>query len=168
MPNNVQQSGSVTPGHLVTWTANGIVQDGGSLLTAQKVLGSIRGANFNLANVDQAIYVPPAITAFQITSIIVTNASVSLSLAQGGFYSQAGRGGSQIVSSGQTYAALTTLNALLQATLTTFGSATRFSVNNLSTVVVNNQSQLAVYFNLSTAQGVAATADIYLVGIDLT
>lgn len=164
----VEQSGSVTPNHLATWTTDGVIQDGGPILASQKVLGSFRSANFN-SIFDQPILVPPAISAFQLTGIVVTNASVSLTTASGGFYTAASKGGSQIVSSSQAYSALTGSNLLLSATLTAFANTARFSAANLGTLLnANNQYSLALYFALTTAQGVAATADIYVIGIDLT
>ena len=164
----ILQSGNVTPGHLGIWTTDGVLQDGGPILASQKVLCSLRQASFN-TTADQPLLLPPAISAFQLTGIIITNASTPLSVAAGGFYPQTSKGGSAIVASSQVYSTLTNSNLLLQATLTAFAQNARFSGNNLSLVLnANNQYGFALYFSLTTAQGAAATADIYAVGIDMS
>ena len=164
----VQQSGNVTPGHLAVWTTGGVIQDGGSFLASQKVLAAFFNANFNTI-ADQPLILPSAITAFQLTGIIVTNASVSLTTAAGGFYPAASKGGTAIVSSAQVYSALTSANLLMQPTLSSFAQSARFSSANLGlSLVANGQNGLTVYLSLTTAQGSSATADVYLVGIDLS
>lgn len=159
----VQQSGLITNGHVAIWSTTGVIQDGGALPAAARVLTSIRSANFNTTN-DQPMAIPQRVTAFQLTGILVTNASISLTTAAGGFYPMAAKTGTPIVSSAQVYTALTTSAGLLQATLATFGSATRFSSANLGTIA----GFLNIWFSLTTPQGAPATADVYLVGIDLT
>jgi hypothetical protein len=164
----IQQSGSVTPGHLVIWTTNSVVQDGGPILASQKVLASIRSANFNTTT-DQPLVLPPAINAFLLSSIIVTNVSVSLTNAQGGFYTAAQKGGASIVAPGQNYAVLTSAALYINPVLTPFGLAARFSSANLPLVLAAaGQYALAIYLSLTTAQGAPATADVYAIGIDLT
>lgn len=159
----VQQSGNVTPGHAASWVTAGVIADAGALPAAQKVLATLKGANFN-TTADQILTLPAAIGAFSITGIIITNASISLTTAVGGFYPAASKAGTPIVAASQVYSALTAAAKLLNATLASFGSTTRFSVANLT----NGGVGLQVYFALTTAQGAAATADIYLIGIDLT
>jgi len=159
----VLQSGNVTPGHLVTWVTDGVVQDGGATPAAQRVLASLRGANFNITT-DQPILIPLNFVAFQLNGIIVTNASISLTTAAGGFYPAANKGGTPIVSAAQAYSALTTPAGLLAVTLAAFGANTRFSSANLGAI----GGQLAIWFALTTAQGVNAVADIYLIGTDIT
>lgn len=156
---SVEQSGNVTPGHAATWVTDGVLKDGGAPPAAQRVLAFYQGADFNDTG-DQAIPIPAAITAFQLTGIVITNASLSLTTAVGGFYPQASKSGTPIVAATQAYSTLTTGQKLLNATLASFGSTTRFSAVNLP--------DAAIYFALTTPQGVAATADIYLIGIDLT
>jgi hypothetical protein len=157
----ILQSGKVTPGHLPIWVTDGVIGDGG--VSPFNVIASLRQANFNITS-DQPIVIPSPITAFRLSNIIITNASVSLTTAVGGFYPAAAKGGTPIVSAAQVYTALTTANLLLLATLTSFGSTARFSSANLGTVA----AQLVIWFSLTTAQGVAATADIYLIGDNLT
>jgi hypothetical protein len=159
----VKQSGSVTPGHAVVWSTTGVVTDGGSTPAGEKVLGKITGANFNTTN-DQPIVINQNITAFMITRIVITNASLSLTTAAGGFYPQASKGGTPIVANTQVYSSLTTSAGLLQATLASFGSTTRFSSANLGLL----NGLLVIWLALTTAQGAAATADVFLIGVDLS
>jgi len=157
----VLQSNSVTPGHIATWATDGVIQDGGPIPT--NVLASLRGANFNITG-DQPILIPATVSAFSIAKIIITNASVNLTTAVGGFYPQSAQGGTPIVAASQTYTALTTINGLMLATLAAYGSSTRFSSNILGSI----GGQLALYFNLTTAQGVSAVADIFVIGDNLS
>jgi hypothetical protein len=159
----VLQSGVITPNHIATWAAPGVIQDGGAQPAAERVLASLRGANFNTIN-DQPIAIPLQFVAFMLTRIVITNASISLTTAAGGFYSQASKGGSAIVGSGQAYSALTTSASLLQATLASFGANTRFSVANLGQI----GGLLNIWLSLTTGQGAAATADVYICGLDLS
>lgn len=156
---SVEQSGNITPGHLAKFITSGVIGDAGPLGASQKVLAYQQAANFNVTT-DQPLILPITITAFQLTGIIVANASISLTTAQGGFYTAASKGGSVIVLASQAYSALTNANLLMQPTLTAFALTARFSANNLT----NNE----IYFALTAAQGAPATADIYLVGIDLS
>lgn len=156
----IEQSGAVTPGHLAIWTINGVLQDGGPFPgTSERVLARLLSANFNTTD-DQQIALPSTITAFQLTRIIVTNANISLTTAVGGFYPDTGKAGSAIVANTQVYSTLTAASKLLNPTITSYGSTTKFTSSILTAY--------SIYFSLTTAQGVAATGDIYLAGIDLT
>lgn len=159
----VLQSGLVTPGHACSWVTDGVIQDAGATPAAQRVLASLRGADFNTTG-DQPITIPPQFVAFQLTSIVVTGAFGAMSVARGGFYPQAGKAGSPLVFNTQTYAALTTSDVLQQMSLTAFAQNTRFSVTNLGQI----NGLLNIWFSLSIPQGTVAGADIYLIGIDLT
>lgn len=160
----VHQSGLITPGHVALWTTTGVIEDGGTIAVSQRnVLASARGVNFNTTN-DQPIAIPQRVTAFQLTGIIVTNASVSLTTAVGGFYPAAGQAGLPIVAASQNYAGLTTSQILTTPMLTAFGQNTRFSSVNLGTIA----GFLNIWFSLTTAQGAPASADIYLLGVDLS
>lgn len=158
----VQQSGNVTPGHIAIFGAPGVIVDGGALPASTYVLASLRGANFN-TTIDQPIIIPQRIAAFQITGLIICNASGQLSPAVGGFYPQAQKVGSPIVSAAQTYSPVTPAD-LMQATLTSFANTTRFSASNLGTI----GGMIAVWFSLTTPNGSAVVADCYLVGTDLS
>jgi hypothetical protein len=164
----VQQAGNITPGHIATFSTSNVIQDGGPLGAYQKVLASIRSASFN-STLDQPIILPSAILAFALTGIIVTNASVSMTTAAGGFYTGSLKTGTQIVLNSQTYSTLTTANVLAFPVLTANVPLTRFSSANLSINAFGALPGLTFYFSLTTPQGLAnATADIYLTGIDLT
>jgi len=160
---NVTQNGSVSPGHAVVWTTNGIIADGGSFPAGPRVLARQLGASFSITT-DQPIVLPPTVSALQITGIIVTNASTAMNLAGGGFYTQPSKGGSTIVAASQGYSALITSANLLQPTLTTLAQTTRFS----PTILGQIGTQMAVFFSLTTAQAGNATADVYLLGVDLS
>ncbi len=164
---SIQQSGNVTPNHLVVWTTDGVVQDGGSPVAAGRILGSIRAADFNDTG-DQPIYLPVGVTAFQILGITATNANQNMTTASGGVYPNAGKTGTQIVSSGQTFVLLTTPTILLPLTISAPGLATRFSSSNVDVVAINGINRLAIYLALTVGQGLNATADIYLYGLDLS
>jgi hypothetical protein len=123
-------------------------------LGLQRVLGSLRAANFN-STADQAIAIVGSVTAYQITSVVVTNCSTSLTLAAGGVYPATSKGGTAIVAATQVYTALTGTTVLLGLTVAATPLVTRYTAAN-------------VYLSLTTAQGGAATCDVYVVGTDLT
>lgn len=155
----IQQSGNVTPGHLAIWTTDNVIQDGGSVPSVRGVLGSLLSADFNTLS-DQPILIPATITAFAITGIIVTNAPISLSVAVGGFYPETSKGGVAIVAAGQVYSSLNAASKLLNCTLSAGAQATRYDRANVP--------DWAIYLSLTNAQGITATADIYLIGVNLT
>ena len=115
------------------------------------VLGSLRAANFNTTS-DQPITIQARVTAFQITKITVTNCSGSLTLAAGGFYPSASKGGTPIVAAGQAYSSLSVLTVILNPT------------------IASNPRMTAgpIYLSLTTGAGAAATCDVYVIGDDLT
>lgn len=161
---NVQQSGNITPGHIALWTTTGVLQDGGPISISQKnVLSSARSVSFNTTN-DTPIPIPLRVTAFWLVGILVTNASASLTTAVGGFYPLPAKAGVPIVAANQSYSLLTNSSLLLFPTLTSFGQNTRFSAANLGNIA----GYLDIWFSLTTPQGSPATADIYLLGVDLS
>jgi hypothetical protein len=113
------------------------------------IIGMLLGANMN-STADQLIplYVP-ATTLYRVNKVTVTNASVSLTTAVGGLYTGAGKTGSALVANSQVYSALTTGLKAVDLTLAL------------------NQRDVAgtlLYLSLTTAQGAAATADVYVYG----
>ncbi len=115
--------------------------------------GQLYGANFN-STADQAITISPPSNQYQLDRITISNASVSLTTAQGGFYTAAAKSGTTLVANTQAYSTLTAaaINAagsLMSATLGTGATTSMLDVSR-------------VYFSLTTAQGAAATADIRL------
>jgi hypothetical protein len=123
----------------------------GGFAPARIECGELLGANMN-STADQAIPISFPSAKYVITEIDITNPSVSLTTAAGGFYSAASKGGVAIVSSGQAYSTLTTNAANttgneMTATLATAGNTTAFNLSQ-------------IYLSLTTAQGAAATADV--------
>lgn len=111
----------------------------------------IIGANFNVTT-DQVMPLSlaglaPFGTKMYIDKIIVTNASVSLTTAAGGFYTAASKGGTAVVATGQAYSALTAANIAIELAI-----AAR----------LDQTTNPALFFSLTTAQGAPATADIYV------
>lgn len=110
------------------------------------LLGVLKGANMN-TTADQAIamiqgnWIP--------RRFVFTNASLSLSLAAGGVYDAASKGGNAIVSAAQIY--------------TSLNSAVRFID---ATIAITNRifSTQTIYLSLTTGQGSTATADLYVYG----
>lgn len=128
----------------------------GSLLPQQFggiLLGKLIAANMNVTT-DQQITMFSNPSKFVLRRIVVTNASTSLSTAAGGIYTAVSKGGTAVVAASQAYSTLTTSALFLDLTLNTAGSANitvKSSVPNL-------------YLSLTTAQGGAATADVYVYG----
>jgi hypothetical protein len=112
------------------------------------VIAVLKSANMN-STADQALtlYMPTGV-AFRPTKITIKNASISLTTAAGGFYTGAAKSGTALVSSGQAYSSLTTSALALDATLAA------------ATTVLAAGTPL--YLSLTTAQGAAATADVYV------
>ena len=120
--------------------------------------GWLYGANFN-STADQAIPISVPTATYMVESIAISNPSVSMTTAQGGFYTAISKGGVTIVASSQAYSSLTgntanTTGNAMMATLATAGNTTDFQ-GPTQTSAINT-----IYFSLTTAQGAAATADI--------
>lgn len=131
-----------------TLTAN-IKTSGSVLATGTEILlGQLIGANMNVTT-DQAIPITRiGSKRYVITRITVTNASTSLTNADGGIYTATSKGGTAVVAAAQVYTALTSATVALDLTL---------AVNN--TYNVNN-----LYLSLTGTQGGAATADVRVYG----
>lgn len=120
-----------------------------------RVIGKLIGANMN-ATTDQAIPIQDNTspqhdyTKYMVDRIIVTNASLSLSTAVGGIYTAVSKSGA-IVANSQVYSALTAATKWVALTLT--GTA-------LTDVLTGDP----IYLSLTTPQGAAATANIYIYG----
>lgn len=121
------------------------------------LLGSLIAANFN-STADQIITIFDNPAKYIVRRIIVTNASTSLTTAAGGVYTAASKGGTAIVAAAQAYSTLTASTLFLDLTLSATGNA--------STTVKSSIPNL--YLSLTTAQGAAATADVYVYGDILT
>jgi hypothetical protein len=116
---------------------------------AIRLLASYQGVNLN-ATGDTVL---PVIDtgSYSVSNVIVTNASISLSTAAAGIFPAPTAGGTAIVA-----------NAALSACT----GATIVSQRTVASTIV--QTTQNIYFNVATAQGAAATADVYVYGYDLT
>ena len=118
---------------------------------AGALIGRLIGANMN-TTADQAFSMTQyaQLNPSRISKITATNASVSLTTAVGGIYPAAAKGGTAAVANSQVYSALTTAAIALDLTLAA------------GTVVYSKGGQL--YLSLTSPQGAAATADLYVWG----
>ena len=118
---------------------------------AGQLIGRLIGANMN-TTADQAFTMTQfaQLNPVRIAKITATNASVSLTTAVGGIYPAAAKGGTALVANSQVYSALTAALVAADLTLATAGT------------VYAKGGQL--YLSLTSPQGVAATADIYVFG----
>lgn len=118
------------------------------VLGRQRLLGQLLGANMNSTS-DQAIPINSA--AYRVTKIVVANASLNLTTAAGGVYPTTAKGGTAIVAAAQIYTALSSGTKLLDLTIAN----------------ADKQTAANLYLSLTTAQGSAATADIFVFGEDI-
>ena len=109
------------------------------------LIGTLVGANFNITT-DQEITLKSG--TWRITKIQTTNASTSMTTAAGGFYSAASKGGVAIVAASQAYSGMVNPGDIVTCTIAAYANAV---------------TQL--FFALTTGQGAAATADIYVYGV---
>lgn len=112
------------------------------------LLGSLISADFNVTT-DQAI--PIAAAKYIVRRIIVTNASISLTTAAGGVYPAVSKAGTPLVAATQVYSSLTAAAKYRDLTLETIVGTDTYALANL-------------YLSLTTAQGAAATGDIFIFG----
>lgn len=118
------------------------------------LLGSLIGADMN-TTADQAIAIASGITKYIIRRIVVTNASTSLTTAAGGVYGAAAKSAPVIVAATQVYSALT--------------ASAKFKDLTLEAVVGTDiLTATTIYFSLTTPQGGAATASIFVFGENVT
>ena len=148
------QSGNVTPGHLASWTTDGIIQDAGvALLNFNGTfISAVQNINFNSTNTDNAIPInlPAGFTRYRIESILLSGASASLSTATCGVFTATGAGGTAVVTS---------------ATAITVTQTAGDTVNNMQSFTINNQNTVAwidtvLYFRVQTPQGSSATGTV--------
>lgn len=129
-------------------------------MDVEQVLWLLSGANMNITT-DQAISKVAAWAAFPfttclITRIMVTGLTGNSSAAVGGIYSGAGKTGNVILSASQAYSAVTGVGKR-QNVLDSGGG-----------ILLDLQTSLNPIFALTTTAGVAATADVRIIGIPLT
>lgn len=110
-----------------------------------RCIGTKLAANFN-STADQTITLMAG--AWKIEGIYVSNPSVSLTTAAGGVYPSASKAGTALVASSQAYSGLTVATSVIGCTM----AATPDITNN------------TLYLSLTTGQGSAATADVFVFG----
>lgn len=153
----IQQPGGVA--HTAYSTSGGTVSLVNMLSEAfmgrQQVLGSYQGVNLNSATTDHAIPMPAGVKQYMVTDCILTNVTVSLTSATGGLFTSTGGGGTALAAN-QALSALTgTATQALKMTMAAAAGNTRLTAGTLQ-------------WRTGTAQGVAATGDVYVLGIDLS
>lgn len=116
------------------------------------LLGKLIGANMNITT-DNIIPIVGS-AKYAITSIVLSDASISLTTAAGGIYTAASKGGTAVVAAAQAYSAATAATKIVSLTIAAAGSADYFTGSSL-------------FLNLTTAQGAAATANIWVFGHSL-
>jgi hypothetical protein len=116
---------------------------------AIRLLASYQGVNVN-ATGDTVL---PVINtnSYGVSNVIFTNASVSLTTAAAGLFTAPSAGGTGIVAN----AALSAMTASTVVSQRTVASTALQTGGNL-------------YLNVGTAQGAAATMDVYVYGYDLS
>lgn len=116
---------------------------------AIRLLASYQSVNVNVLG-DTVL---PLVNAgsYSVSNVIFTNASVILSAAAAGLFTSPSAGGTAIVAN----AALSALSAASVVSQRTVASTAAQTSQNL-------------YFNVATAQGAAATCDVFVYGYDLT
>lgn len=150
----VFQSGSVTPGHLASWTTDGVVQDAGVALTNfyGALVSQLLQVNFNAPNSDNPLEInlPAGYTQYRIKQIIISGATASLTTATCGVFTGAGGTGIAVVNGG---------------TAITVSADTVDTVNNMQLLPIANQNTLALfdsilYFQVQTPQGAIARGNV--------
>ena len=119
------------------------------IVVGDQPIAQIVGANMNVTTDQAFTMLIPGNIPFVPRRIVATNASISLTTAAGGIYDAASKGGNAIVAATQAYSTLTSSTVALYLTM---GTNRREAAGT------------ALYFALTTAQGAAATADIYVYG----
>jgi hypothetical protein len=116
---------------------------------AIRLLAYFQGVNVN-ATGDTVLPIINS-TTYSVSNVVMTNASVSLTTAAAGVFTAPAAGGTAIVSN----AALTALTSSTVVSQRTVASTAAQSGQNL-------------YVNVGTAQGAAATVDVYVYGYDFS
>ena len=117
---------------------------------AIRLLAVAIGVNVNSTG-DQATLAINNTTSYSVSNVVFTNASISLSTAAAGLFTAPSAGGTGIVAN----AALSGLSASTVVSQRTVASTAAQTAQNL-------------YLNVGTAQGAAATMDVYVYGYDFS
>lgn len=145
----------VTPGDAIGNARENLFVQDARVTGVQRLIGVLLGVNANSAATD--FPVPLLLLAacnFEVTQCSLNNASISLTTATAGLFTAAAAGGTPLAAD-QALAALTAPGKNLNLTMAA-GAATN---------IWNQTTQANVlYFRIGTAQGAAATVDVYLWG----
>mgnify|MGYP003334317911 FL=1 len=117
---------------------------------AIRLLAVATGVNVN-ATGDAAVLPIINSTNYSVSNVIFTNASTSLSSAAAGVWTAPTKQGNNIVA-----------NAALS------GNTSSAVVSQATVASTNTQSSQNLYVNVGTAQGAAATVDVYVYGYDFS
>lgn len=118
-------------------------------VASPRVLAKYIGVNAN-ATGDTVLPIINS-SSFSVSAVICTNASISLTTAAAGLFTAPGAGGTAIVAN----AALSAMTGSTVVSARTVASTAASTVDYL-------------YLNVATAQGAAATFDIYVIGYDFS
>lgn len=121
-------------------------------LGANRVLFSLTGANMNV-DTDQAFTKQGTFTNWLLQNILFTNSSISMTTAQGGIYTAAGKTGITMVAASQAYSGAAGANQGISLAPGAAGRGVMTATPILS---------------LTTPQGAPATGDIYILGVPLS
>jgi hypothetical protein len=104
---------------------------------------------------DQALTLelPDGFTRYRLLNIIVTG-NAAASLAVGGVYTDASKGGTAVVANTQVYTSITGANTNQNLTISTAGAQV--------------MTDLSLFFSLTTAHGTAATAELMIIAYPVT
>ena len=142
---------TLTPNTVATLTPVNTLQKPVEVGTnALRLLAVARAVNVN-ATGDVAVMPVINSSSYSVLYVACTNASTSLTTAAAGLFTAAAAGGTAIVAN---------------AALSGLTSATVFSQRTVATTAVQTAQNL--YLNVGTAQGAAATMDIFVYGFDCT
>lgn len=118
-------------------------------------IGKIKlsGVNFNAANGTDTsfpVYLPTGVSQYQLFGVAINNASHTLTTATVGLFTAAGATGTALI---------TAATSVTVATATVGGANSAQFIAGVGTV---NTNATTLYFNLTNAEGAAATADVYI------
>jgi hypothetical protein len=120
----------------------------GKMLPRYGLLGAASTVNMNSGASDNAITIESA--RYRIDKVVVENASINLTTATAGMFTAAGGGGTTLAAD----QVLTALNASTKFLDLTLGGGYNTDVFTAATL----------YFRVGTAQGAAATANVWIFG----
>ena len=117
---------------------------------AIRLLGVEIGVNVNTTG-DQAVIAINNSTNYSVSNVVFTNASISLTTAAAGLFTAPSAAGTGIVANAA-------LSALTSSTV----------VSQRTVAATGIQTGQNLYLNVGTAQGAAATMDVYVYGYDFS